>query len=119
LSRFPQPPEATVPRKSSPRMSWPLFNRRVGRNSVSARIHSPIGQTRLGRGIVSERTMDTRSPPGQGFFRSLFRKSGPGAPTGPLPTTRFDDGKEQFGRERRRKYCGLPIWVVIVSIILL
>ena len=45
------------------RTSWPLFNLPIGRSQVPQRIHSPLRQIKLGRGIVSERTMNTPSPP--------------------------------------------------------
>jgi hypothetical protein len=117
LASFP-PPAATVPRNfttSGLRTSWPLFNRPIGRSQVPQRIHSPLRQ---GGGNASERT--TPSPAGRGFFGSFFSKYDPGdkAATGPLYTTRFDDGYGDTP-ERRRKCCGIPVWIFIILLILL
>ena len=84
------------------------------------RIHSPLPQTTLGRGITSERTMNTPSPRRKGFFGSLFSKYDPGnkTPTGPLFTTPFDEGKgPQI--ERQRRCCGLSFRALIVILIVL
>ena len=123
LASFP-PPAATVPRNSNPsglRTSWPLFSIPLRRSQVPQQIHSPLRHTRLGRGIVSERTMNTPSPPAErGFFRSFFSKYDPGdkTATGPLYTTRFDDGNGG-GQEWRRKCCGIPVWSFIILLIVL
>lgn len=103
-----------APMNTPPRGSWPL-NWPVRPNlSRQSRNESPLRQTTLGRGIVSQRTMDTPSPD-RGMFGFLFPKydSGDRTPTGRL----MGDPSDRKGRSSRR-CCGLPLRMcIVISII--
>jgi hypothetical protein len=105
-----------APMNTPPRSSWPLnwpVRANLGRQS---RNESPLRQTTLGRGIVSQRTIDTPSPPNRGMFGFLFPKYDYGDRT---PTSRLmDDPSDRKGRPSRR-CCGLPLRIcILISIII-
>jgi hypothetical protein len=94
------------------RGSWPL-NWPIGRPRPEQNTDSPLRQTTLGRGIVSERTINTPSPQ-RGLFGFLFSKydAGDRTPTSRLMADSMGEGKGSDGRPRRR-CCGLPLWLCI------
>ena len=121
LASYPPPAQK---RDSKTRGSWPLLNFPLPkRRSARQPAPSPLRQQTLGRGIVSERTIDTPSPPARGgFWGSLFPKfdRNDRSPTGPLVYNLGDERK--FGVSdppRHRRCCGLRLRTVVILLILL
>lgn len=109
IESFPAP-AGTPPRSSWP-LNWPMNRPNFLRQS---RNESPLRQTTLGRGIVSQRTMDTPSP-NRGMFGFLFPKFDAGDRT---PTSRLMGGPSDR-KSRSRRCCGLPLRTcIILSVII-
>src|SRR5271154_4510189 len=102
LASYPPP---TQKRESRLRGSWPLstFAFAGPKRTTRQAAPSPLRQQQtLGRGIVSQRTMNTPSPPGRGsggFWGFLFPKfdRNDRSPTGPLVFQNLGD--ERKGRD--------------------
>ena len=109
--------------ESNPRGSWPLSNFPLGRlklKNTRQAAPSPLRQQTLGRGITSQRTMDTPSPPTRGgFLGFLFPKfdRNDRSPTGPLV---YNLGDERKGGNRSppRRCCGVRLRTILILLIL-
>jgi len=128
LASYPPP---TRKREAKPRGSWPLSTFPLGKPKIRTTRQpapSPLRQQTLGRGIVSQRTMDTPSPPGRGgggFCGFLFPKfdRNDRSPTGPLVFQNLAD--ERKGRDgdppRHRRCCGLRLrtWFILLLLLII
>ena len=121
LASYPPP---TQKRQSKTRGSWPLSNFPLPkRKSARQAAPSPLRQQTLGRGIVSQRTIDTPSPPARGgFWGSLFPKfdRNDRSPTGPLVYNLGDERKRRDNDPPHpRRCCGLRLRTVLLLLLLL
>lgn len=124
-------PPPTQKRESRLRGSWPLSTFAFGgpKRATRQAAPSPLRQQQtLGRGIVSQRTMNTPSPPGRGsggFWGFLFPKfdRNDRSPTGPLVFQNLGD--ERKGRDtdasRHRRCCGLRLrtWLILLLLLII